>query len=484
MKRTVLQKCQLLSALSLVFAAEMAAAHAGPEEVRPAPDFVEPSVGLGPPARIASRRLDVRLGATIVTFESGARLIVKPTRAAPGLVTVVAAFGSGRAGARPELVHALWSTTLFPLGGTGAIAYPDLDQWQRSSGRAINVTMIPAVSAFQLRGEVPPSDLPAELHLMAAYARDPGFRDEAKAKIAAIAPMIADQIDGDQAAAFQRRVQHALVGSRYQELPERGDLLATTGEELPALLRSAFGMAADVAVVGDVSVDEAIRAMAEMLAAGGRRPVKHPVKAEAPPLVIVQSNRMVDSQLGSGDVWLGLYWRLPDQNTAPRVEPAAAVAAALLEARLAHGAAISAGVSNPPTARAVFVPDLRGGSFLGIASLVPSAAAFAVRAEIMAQAQALSSGNFTDDELAKAREVVSAQHGSEAESNGWWAARLVLTLRDPRMGAALREADRGKAASCAEVAGLLQRVIAGGAPIEIFGAQAATGVKSSERIQR
>ena len=470
MKRTAYKKCRLLAALSLVLAAGTAAAHAGPAEVRPAPDFAEPSAALGPPARIASRRFDARLGATIVTFESGARLIVKPTRVEQGQVTVIAAFGSGRAGARPELVHALWSTTLFPLGGTGAIAYPDLDQWQRSSGHAVNVTMVPAVSAFQLRGEVPTNDLPVELHLMAAYARDSGFRSDARTKIASIAPMIADQIDGDQAAVFQRRVQHTLVGSRYQELPERSDLLATTGEELAGLLRSQLAMAADVAVVGDVSVDVAIRAMAESLAAGEHRPVQQPVKAEAPPRVTVQSDRMVDSQLGSGDVWLGLYWRLPDQNTAPRVEPAAAVAAALLEARLLHASANSAGASNPPTGRAVFVPDLRGGSFLGIASLVPSAAAFEVRAEIMAQAQALSSGHFTDDELAKAREVVSAQHGAEAGSNGWWAARLVLALRDPRLAAVLREADRGRAASREEVAGLLRRVMGGGAPIVIFGA--------------
>ncbi len=114
-----------------------------------------PHVSFGDPARVATTTVDAAIGATIVTFTTGARLIVKSTRSTPGQVAVIASFGAGRSGVPDHLVHALWATTLMPLGGTTKLSYADLDQWQKTSGHPVNVTFVAGVSAFQLQGDAP-----------------------------------------------------------------------------------------------------------------------------------------------------------------------------------------------------------------------------------------------------------------------------------------------------------------------------------------
>ena len=79
-----------------------------------------------------------------------------------------------------HLVHALWATTLMPLGGTTKLSYAGLDQWQKTSGHPVNVTFVAGVSAFQLQGDAPSSELRTELALLYGESLRSAFRaDEA-----------------------------------------------------------------------------------------------------------------------------------------------------------------------------------------------------------------------------------------------------------------------------------------------------------------
>ena len=298
-----------------------------------------PHDSFGAPARVVATRYDRGIGATIVAFSTGTRLIVRQTHFTPGQVSVVASFGAGRAGVSADLVHAVWATTLFPIGGTRHLSYDELDAWQQSSGHPVNVTLVPGVGAFHLKGEIPSNDLATELALLTAYAREPGFRADLVAKIASVCAMLGKQVEGDPAMRFTRAVQRKLVDRRFQELPDQADLAATTGTEMQALLGPAFAMAPDIAIVGDIDVDVAIRAVATTLAAGDPRPVLRRGIAAAPVPTNGPLQRALVDAGATADRRLGFYWRLPDIRTAPRVERAARVAATLIEARLAASTA-------------------------------------------------------------------------------------------------------------------------------------------------
>lgn len=426
-----------------------------------------PHDSFGAPARVVSTRHLSELGATIVTFSTGARLIIKQTRFTPGQVSVVALFGAGRSGVPENLVHALWATTLFPIGGTRHLSYAELDAWQQSSGHPVNVTLVPGVSAFRLQGEVPSGDLERELALLTAFVREPGFRDDMAARIASVGSMLGKQVEGDPSAQFVRAVQRRLVGQRYRELPEQAELEATTGSEMPALLGPAFAMAPDIAIVGDIHSDMAIRAVATTLAAGDPRPGQgRSIPAVAPPVARARQSDLFDVGTNA-DRRVGFYWRLPDIRIAPRIERAARVAAALIEARLATSALSATSAAPPAVARAIVPPDLKGGGHLGVAIRDGAVPVEKARALLVGIMDDLAAGRFSADELDHARQSVATEMGAEGMSNEWWAHRLSLALRDPAVGQAVRVETGAMDVDRAEVVACIRRYLASRAPLVV-----------------
>jgi zinc protease len=428
---------------------------------------VQLDAGFGPVASVTSVHSDPSLGATFVTFITGARLVVKPTHLAPGQVSVIASFGSGRSGVPDILVHALWATTLFPLGGTTKLSYAGLDQWQQTSGHPVNVTLLPAVSAFQLQGDAPSSELRNELALLTAYARDPGFEPEIAEKIAIVGPMIANQIDGDPAADFARGVQSTLVGPRYQELPERADIEATNGKELPDLLKASLSMAADIAVVGDVSVEDAVRATAETLASGVHRPTARLARAEVLPSAPRREPVIFRCRGAEGDGWFGEYWRLPDYASKPQVNLVAEVAAALVEDRLRREPTLTLSPAAPPVVSVSAPIELKGGAAFGVALKIPPQAVTSTRMRIARIIAELAHGPIESEPFKRARLAVVASRAAEQSANAWWARQLTLVLRDPSLARAMPHAGDVTSITPAAVSGFLKTNLIGRRPLVV-----------------
>lgn len=436
-------------------------------------------VSFGDPARIATTTVDTALGATVVTFTTGARLIVKTTHSTPGQFSVIASFGAGRSGAPDSLVHALWATTLLPLGGTTKLSYADLDQWQKTSGHPVNVTFVPAISAYQLQGDAPSSELKNELALLTAYARDPGFGPELAEKIAMVGPMIATQIDSDPAAEFARGVQHTLVGPHYQELPERRDIEATTGKELPGLLTASLAMAADVAVVGDISVEDAIRVTAETLAAGDHRSIARRVRALVMPPPPKREPIILEHRGAEGDAWFGEYWRLPDDGNKLRLRLVAEVAAALVEDRLRREPTLTSSPAAPPVVSASAPIELAGGAAFGVALKIPPQAVNATRNRIASIVAELARGPIESEPFKRARQAVVASMAADQSSNAWWARQLTLVVRDPSLTQAVRQESEVTSITPAAVSRFLKIYLLGRRPL-VFAALPTTKTNHSQ----
>lgn len=108
---------------------QLTASYAKPVTARAAESAVVwPYDNFGKSAEILSRNVDQTLGATIVTFSNGSRLTVKQTAFEKDRVHINVALGNGRAGARPDLTHALWATELMTAGGTGKLPLTDLQR--------------------------------------------------------------------------------------------------------------------------------------------------------------------------------------------------------------------------------------------------------------------------------------------------------------------------------------------------------------------
>jgi zinc protease len=451
--------------------------HVATKQVYTAPTALIPVVwpytNFGKPGAVVGRHDDPLLGTTTITFAGGTRLIIKPTKSRTGVVDIDIAVGTGRAGAPSALAHALWATALMPIGGTGKVSYGELDKWQQTSGKSVNITFVPGIRAYHLQGEVPATELETEMQLLTAYVRDPGFRDEQIQKVATIAPLMEAQIESSPSSLFLRTVQRALLGpeSKYAEVPTQQDLAATTGSELAGLLKPALAGPADITIVGDITFADAIAATGLTIAADDNRPANSAnpaLPAAAPtasphfsnkPIVVYHSNDAYEA-------WYGAYWPLADYEADPRGAIVVEVAAALIQANLLKEEPPTQGLVRP-VVRAANSLELHNGSALGIALQIHPEEAKGLEERLVRIVRLLANAPIDTEGLKSARMMVLAAHSSEQKTNAWWLTRLSLVLRNPQLEPALSAAGNITTVTAQDVQTFLRHSILPRRPIVV-----------------
>jgi zinc protease len=432
--------------------------------------IVWPYDSFGTPSAVVSQVEDKDLGTTTVTFGNGTRLLVKPTSFEKATVHVTAAFGHGRKGADPALVHALWAADLMTEGGTGKLPMGDINRWIQGSGKVISVRLTAATGAFRLTGTTRPQDLGSQLSLLAAFARDPGFRPELEQKIKAIAPMIAGQIDANAGAVFSREMQRVISGGeeRYG-LASAQDFATTKVADLPLLLRGALSGAADVTIVGDVSVADAIRATQASFGSGATTPLSaepqvHITMAEgqAQPDIVTHAGR-------ADQAFYGEFWSMPDYFADPKACHTADIVAALLQTRLVDTAREKLGLTYSPQAWASASTELPGQGYLGVMIETPQANFATFHALLAKQIEDLATHRVSADELERAKQPLIQARTKAFESNTFWNSELPLVLRDPRVKAPLLAQASGiKEVTAEDVQALMTRFITSKVPTTII----------------
>jgi len=431
---------------------------------------VWPYTGFGAPGVVTARADDAALGTTTVRFANGSRLIVKPTTYEKDHITVKVLFGNGRAGADPALIHALWATQFLPLGGTGKLAAGDIDRWAQSAGHTIATEFKADPRAYVIGGTTRPADFTSEMQVLAAETRDAGFRTELADKITALGPMIAGQLDANAGAVVSRTLRSTLTGgdTRYSDIPSSADIAATRPDDLPRLLKAALSGPADVVVVGDVTVDQAIAATAATFGAG---PVLPPREEIVPHIALPAPSAQPHVGLHAGradQAWYGAYWLLPDYFTDPRLSYTARVAASVLQSRLIDTVREKLGLTYSPMTDANAGTQLPGLGWLGAALETPPANFATFRALLDGEVKDLAAKPVTPDELERARRPLVEGRVKDMEGNAFWATMLPLVLRDPRVRANVLETGAGlKAVTAEDVRALFARLSADTNPVTV-----------------
>lgn len=457
-------EAQLGSALTAAYTRPLGAAVKEAAIVWPYTDF-------GKPSAIVSRTVDAKLGTTIVRFANGTRLLVKPTTFEKGKVSVGVLFGNGRVGVPAALGRAIWQTQLFSYSGTGKLSTAQITQWAQENGKLFNIALSPSNRAFALVGGTRPADLVTQLQALDAFARDPGFRPEATDKAKALAKMIVGQIAGNPGTSYGRAAQAMTVGNdpRFRAIPSNADLARIEPQDMSRVLKASLAGQADVVIVGDVTVDQAIDATKVTFASGpgGTRiaPAAARVTFPAPtaaPIVVEHDGR-------ADQAYYGEYYRLPDYAADPAAGPVGSVAAAIISSRLVDTVREQLGITYSPQVEAVSAVDLAGYGYLGITLETPPAN-FAKIHEIMAaQLRDLAAKPVTADELARAKQPLIEGDRKKRETNAFWLGTLAGVARDSRVETAtLGMPARLAAVSAADVQSLIARYAAGRQPVVVI----------------
>lgn len=433
--------------------------------------IVWPYTDFGKAGTVLSRSEDEQLGTTLVTFANGARLLVKRTPFEEGKIRVAAWFGAGRKGAPAELARALWAVDLFSVGGTGKLSTGDVTQWAQTSGKSIAIAATADRGGFALTGTTRPADFESQMELLAAFASDPGFRPELGEKIAAVAPMVAGQVEANAGAMFNLEVDRVTTGgdTRFASLPAPADLSATKADDVVTLLRPALAGPADVTIVGDISVDDAIAATAKTFGAlkVENRPASTdvhiaPLAARNTPYVVTHSGR-------ADQAFYGVYWPMPDYQADPALSYTADVASAILQSRLVDTVREKIGITYSPQVSSLASLQLPGQGYIGAAIETPEANFTAFRAILDQELAAMAAKPVSDDEFERALQPLIESATKRLENNEYWIGRLPLILRNPALKQSVTDEVSGlQAVSAAKVQDMIRRFVTVKKPLVVI----------------
>ena len=231
-----------------------------------------PYARFGAPGQVVERREVKDLGITFVRFANGVRLNIKPTPFAKDQILVSARFAGGRLDLPKDRTTESWASSALSLGGLGKIDFDDMQQVLAAREYGMQASV--GDDAFALGGVTRPQDLQVQMQVLAAYTADAAFRPAAFGRIQDVYVQQLAQLESTPQGVFSReasRLEHD--GDMRWGVPTDPQVKAATPAGLQALLQPILKSAPlEIVVVGDVTPDQAIAAVASTFAALPPRP--------------------------------------------------------------------------------------------------------------------------------------------------------------------------------------------------------------------
>ncbi|WP_205679360.1 M16 family metallopeptidase [Brevundimonas lutea] len=231
-------------------------------------DLQWPYAEFGAPGQVTDQREIAEIGATVVTFDNGSTLTVKPTDYREDQILVALRTGRGELAmpADQQSVLAIGSGVL-TAGGLGQLTADDLERVL--SGRVYSSGFSIGSDAFEFSGATRPEDLGLQMQVLTAYLTDPGVRPAPFEQIKAIFPQIIAQSSATPQGVFSLRSPELLAsGDQRAAIPSAETLQSWNNDQLKAAITEALATGAvHVTMVGDVTVEDAIAATASTVGA-------------------------------------------------------------------------------------------------------------------------------------------------------------------------------------------------------------------------
>ena len=227
-----------------------------------------PYADFGAAAAPVNRAEVAAVGATVVNFANGVRLTVKPTTFKDEQILISVRTGIGEEGLPTDrFTSQMLAPMIFTQGGLGKLTADELSRVL--TGKIYSAGFAIDGDAYQLSGATRPADLQLQMQVLAAYLTDPGLRAAPFEQIKAYFPQILAQQLATPGGAFGIQASGLLAsGDKRETVPAASDIAAFTLEELKqGVVQGLSSGPIDIVMVGDVTVDDAVAAVASTFAA-------------------------------------------------------------------------------------------------------------------------------------------------------------------------------------------------------------------------
>lgn len=375
------------------------------------------------------------VGATVVTFPNGVRLTVKPTTFRDEQILVSVRTGIGELSLPTDRSSPLsLAGFVFQPGGLGKLTADEINRVL--SGRIYSVGFAADGDAWQLSGATRPQDLELQMQVLAAYLTDPGLRPAPFQQIQGLFPQIIAQQMATPGGAFGLQASGLLAsGDRRESLPTAAEVAGWTIEELRNSVKT--GLAAgpiDVTMVGDVTVDDAIAAVASTFGA-------LPVRAPAPQPAAGATERRFPSatsepvmlkHTGPGEQGLAyIAWpttdAVGDRTEARKIQ----ILAEVMGLRVTDEIRERLAIAYSPAVGASSSDTFRGYGSIFVQALTRPDAFPAFYDAVNTIATSLRDNPVTEDELNRARLPVVERLKRSQAGNEYWLGQLSGVAADP-----------------------------------------------------
>ncbi|HEY0412826.1 MAG TPA: insulinase family protein [Allosphingosinicella sp.] len=387
----------------------------------------------GTPGRVTSREVFHDPDYVRLRFENGTIFNFKQTKLQSGGVEIRVRFGNGEGALdnRTRLPAGI-AASFFPLGGLGRMDYEQVGNALMNTTWGFTLELEP--TSWLLSTGTLTDQVPQQMRLLAAYATDPAFGRAIDEKMPAALEMVYRSYHTDPSAVANEAIEKALFPNQLS-IPPREQVAAFNARAFQRLLKPVLDRSPmEVAMVGDISEDAAVDAVARTFGALSPRPPLAAVTGPGPfrrfPATL-PGPRTAYHQGPADKAAAVLMWPLYVASYERRKEEYSLnLLAAIYQTRLIQqirgtlGKTYSPQVVNP-------MPDAADQGYLA-ASIETSAADLdQVIAAARAIAAELAAGRISQEEVDAARSPLVAARVQAQTQNDAWAGILSLTNRFP-----------------------------------------------------
>jgi zinc protease len=392
-----------------------------------------PYTDFGKPGAIAERREIPAAAATAVRFENGVRLTVKKTAFAKDEVLVAVRIGRGRLELTPEQAPTAFALTVgaFIEGGLEKTTANGLRE--QLSGRVYTTSFTVADDGFGLAGRTRPADLQVQLQVLAAYASDAALRPGPWGRLGELAATLHGQLESSPTGVYGRDVPALLHdGDARWRIPGRQTMQWLTPRDARPIIAGMRRDPLEVVVVGDLDVEETIKAVAATFGALPNREAQPAAAGPEPRFPAPARVRLTHKGRADQAVALvawptaGLY---ADQKRARALN----VLAQVFRLRLLEEIRDRLGISYSPTAAHAASESVRSYGYLSAAVEAPPEKLDTLFAAADRIAASLRTRPVTADELERARRPLVENLRRERNGNAYWLGRLLGVQTRPEV---------------------------------------------------
>jgi zinc protease len=401
-----------------------------------------PYTNFGQAGKVVERKELADLGVTMVRFQNGVRLTVKPTRFRDSQVLVRVRIGHGLLELPSDKATPIWAANWggFTEGGLKDLSTEQIDQVLASK---IYGTQFAATDdAFLLQGATRPQDLAVQLQVLAAYSSQPGYRPEAFARLRTYASTLEAQLEATPSGVMSRDLNRLMHGNDQRfAFPDSQEIASATPEAFKAIMQQHVADGPiDIVIVGDIPMQEAIDLTASTFGALPPRQTEAVgPQARAVSLPPATAEPIVLHHKGRADQAIAYAaWPTDDFFTNPQRARTLRVLAEVMENRLLEDLREGAGVTYSPQAGASASLIFPHYGYLSAVVEIPPDKMRAFYADLIKIAADLKAKDVTADELQRAKKPLVDELQKSRDTNEYWLDQLSGAYEEPRRIDAVR----------------------------------------------